>query len=46
MIDMQLRGDTVTQRKTGKKLATGVTEVIRLQQNGRSPMYHELHYAK
>jgi hypothetical protein len=28
MIDMQLRGDTVTQRKTGKKLATGVTEVI------------------
>ena len=26
-------------------LTTGITEVIRLQQNGRSPMY-ELRYAK
>ena len=46
MIDTQIRGDSVTKRKKERSYATGIiTEVIRLQQIGRSPMY-ELRYAK
>ena len=46
MIDMQMgRHSDKRKRRKRRGKTTGITEVIRLQQNGRSPMY-ELRYAK